>query len=38
VDTELRWFVTDVTMWHPVSEESQRHFGSATEAYVKKDY
>ena len=37
-DMERRWLVTDVTTWYPVSEEPQRHFGSATEAYVKKDY
>jgi hypothetical protein len=27
-----------VTTWYPVSEEPQRHFGSALAAYVKKDY
>jgi len=37
-DMERRWLVTDVTTWYPVSEEPQRHFGSALEAYVKKDY
>jgi hypothetical protein len=37
-DMELRWLVTDVTTWYPVSEEPQRHFGSALEAYAKKDY
>lgn len=37
-DLERRWLVTDVTIWYPVSEEPQRHFGSAIEAYVKKDY
>jgi hypothetical protein len=37
-DMERRWLVTDVTTWYPVSEEPQRHFGSAIEAYVKKDY
>ncbi len=37
-DMERRWLVTDVTIWYPVSEEPQRHFGSALEAYVKKDY
>lgn len=37
-DMEFRWLVTDVTTWYPVSEEPQRHFGSALEAYVKKDY
>jgi hypothetical protein len=30
--------VTDVTIWYPVSEEPQRHFGSALDAYLKKDY
>ena len=38
VDMERRWLVTDVTMWYPVSEEPQHHFGSAFQAYVKKDY
>lgn len=37
-DMEHRWLVTDVTTWYPVSEEPQRHFGSAIEAYAKKDY
>jgi hypothetical protein len=37
-DMELRWLMTDVTTWYPVSEEPQRHFGSALEAYAKKDY
>ncbi len=37
-DMEQRWLVTDVITWYPVSEEPQRHFGSALEAYVKKDY
>lgn len=37
-DMERRWLVTDVTIWYPVSEEPQRHFGGAIEAYVKKDY
>ncbi len=37
-DMERRWLVTDVTTWYPVSEEPQHHFGSALEAYVKKDY
>ncbi|MEP7153888.1 MAG: hypothetical protein ABI856_19460, partial [Nitrospira sp.] len=37
-DMERRWLVTDVTTWYPVSEEPQRHFGSAIEAYAKKDY
>ncbi|MEO8340259.1 MAG: hypothetical protein ABI604_11165 [Nitrospirota bacterium] len=37
-DMEHRWLVTDVTTWYPVSEEPQRHFGSALEAYAKKDY
>ena len=37
-DMERRWLVTDVTNWYPVSEEPQRHFGSAIEAYAKKDY
>lgn len=36
-DMELRWLVTDVTTWYPGSEEPQRHFGSALEAYAKKD-
>ena len=35
---ERRWLVTDVTIWYPVSEEPQRHFGNAIEAYAKKDY
>ena len=37
-DLERRWLVTDVTGWYPVSEEPQRHFGVAVEAYAKKDY
>lgn len=37
-DLEHRWLVTDVTTWYPVSEEPQRHFGVAIEAYAKKDY
>lgn len=37
-DLERRWLVTDVTTWYPVSEEPQRHFGAAIEAYAKKDY
>jgi hypothetical protein len=37
-DLERRWLVTDVTTWYPVSEEPQRHFGAAVEAYAKKDY
>jgi hypothetical protein len=37
-DMEHRWVVTDVTTWYPVSEEPQRHFGSALAAYAKKDY
>ena len=37
-DMERRWLVTDVTTWYSVSEEPQRHFGRALEAYVKKDY
>ena len=37
-DMERRWLVADVTTWYPVSEEPQQHFGSAIEAYVKKDY
>ena len=37
-DMEQRWLVTDVTTWYPVTEEPQRHFGSAVEAYAKKDY
>lgn len=35
---ERRWLVTDVATWYPVAEEPQRHFGSALEAYAKKDY
>lgn len=37
-DIERRWLVTDVTIWYPMSEEPQRHFGDAIEAYAKKDY
>lgn len=37
-DMERRWLVTDVATWYPVTEEPQRHFGSAVEAYAKKDY
>lgn len=37
-DLERRWLVADVATWFPVSEEPQRHFGSAAEAYAKKDY
>lgn len=37
-DMERRWLVTDVTIWYPMSEEPQRHFVSAIEAYAKKDY
>lgn len=37
-DMERRWLVADVVTWYPVSEEPQRHFGSAVEAYAKKDY
>lgn len=37
-DMEQRWLVTDVTTWYPVSEEPQRHFGSAIKAYAKKEY
>lgn len=37
-DLERRWLVTDVTTWYPVSEEPQRHFRAAIEAYAKKDY
>ncbi|MDP2818638.1 MAG: hypothetical protein Q8O29_10275 [Polaromonas sp.] len=37
-DMERRWLVTDVATWYPVTEEPQRHFGSAIEAYAKKDY
>ena len=37
-DMEHRWLVTDVATWYPVSEEPQRHFGAATEAYAKKEY
>jgi hypothetical protein len=33
-----RWLVTDVNIWYRVSEKPQRHFGSALDAYVKKDY
>ena len=36
-DLEHRWLVTDATTWYPVAEEPQRHFGSAFDAYVKKD-
>lgn len=37
-DMERRWLVTDVAVWYPVTEEPQRHFSSAVEAYAKKDY
>lgn len=37
-DLERRWLVTDVVGWYPVSEEPQRHFGLAAEAYAKKDF
>ena len=37
-DIDRRWLVTDVATWYPVTGEPQRHFGSAVEAYVKKDY
>lgn len=37
-DLERRWLVADVTTWYPVSEEPQRHFGAAIEAFAKKDY
>lgn len=37
-DMERRWLVTDVAIWYPLSEEPQRHFGSAVEAYAKKNY
>lgn len=37
-DLERRWLLSDATTWYPVSEEPQRHFGAAAEAYAKKDY
>jgi hypothetical protein len=37
-DMERRWLVADVTTWYPVSEEPQRHFLSAVEAFSRKDY
>ena len=37
-DIERRWLVTDAATWYPVTEEPQRHFGSAVGAYAKKDY
>ncbi|BBJ22568.1 hypothetical protein W01_04950 [Candidatus Nitrotoga sp. AM1P] len=37
-DMEHRWLLADVTTWYPVSEEPQRHFTNAVEAYAKKDY
>ncbi len=37
-DMERRWLVADVATWYPVSEEPQRHFGSAIEAFARKDY
>lgn len=36
-DMDRRWLVTDVTTWYPVTEEPQRHFDSAAEAYANKD-
>lgn len=36
-DLERRWLVTDVATWYPLTEEPQRHFGAAIEAYAKKD-
>lgn len=33
-----RWLVTDVNIGYRVSENPQRHFGSARDAYAKKDY
>jgi len=37
-DMDRRWLVADVATWYPVSEEPQRHFGSAVEAFARKDY
>ena len=37
-DMEHRWLITDVAIWYPISEEPQRHFTDAVEAYAKKDY
>ncbi|MGB3940311.1 MAG: hypothetical protein WBK96_02325 [Candidatus Manganitrophaceae bacterium] len=37
-DMERRWLVTNVTTWYPVTEEPQRYFSSAVEAYAKKEY
>lgn len=37
-DMERRWLVADVDTWYPVSEEPQRHFGSAVESFARKDY
>ena len=37
-DMDRRWRVVDVAAWYPVSEEPQRHFGSAMKAYAKHDY
>ncbi len=37
-DMDRRWLVTDVTTWYPVTDEPQRHFNSAVEAYANKDY
>ena len=38
VRAQPRWLVTDVTIWIPVSEQPQRHFGGALEAQAKQDY
>jgi len=37
-DMDRRWLMADVTTWYPVSEEPQRHFGSAATAFARKDY
>lgn len=37
-DMGRRWLVTDVTIWYPVSEEPERHFGDAIKAFARKDY
>lgn len=37
-DLERRWMVTDATTWYPVTEEPQRHFTAAADAFAKKDY
>lgn len=34
-DLERRWLVADATLWYPVSEEPQRHFNAAIEAFAK---